>query len=100
MKPEAKLSKEVRRFLRLCGCTTYSTEQGFRPQRGGTRCSPGVPDLIVFQPSKGRMAFVELKVGYNKLNRAQAQFQRVALMSGVECHVWRSVDDAKAWLDG
>ena len=100
MKPETKLSRAVCRFLRLCNCVVYSTEQGYRPERGGTRCTPGIPDLIVFQPAKARFAFVELKTKRNKLNKAQAAFQRCAQASGVESHVWRSVEDAKAWLEG
>lgn len=96
MKPEARLSRDVRRALHMCGYSVWSTEQGIRMGRGGARTTPGIPDLIVI--GKGRFAFVELKVGARRLTNAQQVFQQIARENGVECHVWRSVDDAVAWI--
>ena len=103
MRPEAKLSQEVRRALALKGCRVWSTEA---PRvRGPSGSSPGVPDLIVFAPgrfhgSMGRFAFAELKTPTGHLSHAQQDFQTVARTHGVDCLVWRSVDDALQWLDG
>ena len=44
---EAKVSLEIQKFLKTIGCAVYSTEQGFRRDKGGTRQTPGIPDLIV-----------------------------------------------------
>ena len=102
-RPEAKLSQEVRRALSLLGCQVWSTEA---PRvRGPSGSSPGVPDLIVFAPglmhgSVGRFAFVELKTKTGRLSHAQQHFQSTAREHGVDCLVWRSVDDAKAWVKG
>ena len=46
VKPEAKVSREVQQFLKLIGCSVYSTEQGYRRDKGGTRQTP-VPSLMV-----------------------------------------------------
>lgn len=96
---EAELSRAIVTALTALGCTVYSTEQGYRPGRGGTRTSAGIPDLIVFgPPGSYRFVFAELKVRKRKLTKHQVEFQRVARASRVACVVWRSVDDALAWL--
>ena len=96
---EAAISGEIRKFLRdVMGFSVYSTEQGYRKDRGGTRQTPGIPDLIIF--GKGIFAFVEVKTPKGKLRDSQKQFQS-------ECDgcnpivpylVWRDVRDAFDWL--
>ena len=96
MKPEARLSAEVRVALRYHGCHVYSTEA---PRvRGPSGSTPGIPDLVVLDPRRGRSCFAELKVGRRKLTQAQFDFQQRARASGLECLVWRDVSDALAWL--
>lgn len=48
------------KFFTLVGCTIYSTSQGYRKQKGGTRTSAGIPDLIVWLPS-GKQGWFEVK---------------------------------------
>ena len=95
MKPEAQLSKDVRAFLQQVGCAVWSTEQGYRAERGGTRTTPGYPDLIVLHPDA--WTFVELKAGRNDLNGAQIVFRDECLKARVPWQLWRSVDDAWQW---
>ncbi len=67
---EAQISREIIKFLRdTMGMAVWSTEQGFRKERGGTRISPGVPDLIVM--GKGVWAFVEVKTPKGKMRESQ-----------------------------
>lgn len=94
MKPEAQLSKDVQRLLKMIGCAVYSTEQGYRKDRGGTRTTPGIPDLIVLHPDA--WTFAELKVG-TQLSVAQEGFRTAALDAGVPWECWRSVEDAWEW---
>ena len=97
MKPEQKLSRDVRAGLTKLQCRVWSTEQGYRAQPGGTRCSPGIPDLIVVHPDTGRFCFVELKAGRGKLTLAQKNFAH-HVGQVVPCYVWRSLEDALEWF--
>ena len=99
MKPEARLSRDVRDLLTQAGFAVWSSEQGYRKDRGGTRTSPGIPDLIV--AGQGRTFMVELKAGKRpKLTVAQEVFRKAWTENGGVSLVWRSVDDAWSWLVG
>ena len=47
MKPEEKLSRDVRNAIEMVGGYIFSTEQGYRRERGGTRQTRGIPDLRI-----------------------------------------------------
>jgi hypothetical protein len=75
-KGEAKVSLEIQEFLKLIGCGVYSTEQGFRRDKGGTRQSPGIPDLICFGTGPELpFFFIEVKGPKGKLRDSQIAFQ-------------------------
>lgn len=95
VKPEALLSKDIRELLTSIGFACFSTEQGYRKDKGGTRTTPGIPDLIIC--GHGRTLFVELKVGKAKLTLYQVYFQSKWTEAGGTSLVWRSVDDAWNW---
>ena len=95
MKPEAIVSRDVRKFLTQIGCAVYSSEQGYRKERGGTRQTPGIPDLIVIHPDA--WTFAELKAGRGRLSVAQEGFRTACVDAGVPWQLWRSVEDAWDW---
>lgn len=75
-KGEAKVSLEIQEFLKTIGCGVYSTEQGFRQDRGGTRQTPGIPDLLVFGIGPELpFFFIEVKGPKGKLRDSQIAFQ-------------------------
>lgn len=92
----APLERDVQRavvtFYRATGCTVYSTAQGYRHDRGGTRCTPGIPDLIVFYAPPhhltggflASMWYHEVKRPGAKQNAAQTHFARVARGCGID----------------
>ncbi len=96
MKPEKELSRDIISVLTMAGFLIWSTEQGFRSERGGTRTSPGIPDLLAC--GNGYTILVELKVGKNKLTIHQEFFRQQWTENGGTSLVWRSVDDAWKWL--
>ena len=96
MKPEARISQSIRDVLNQVGFHVFSTEQGFRRDRGGTRCTPGIPDLIVM--GHGRTLFVEVKTAKKQLTIFQRLFFYQWKASGGTALVWRSADDAFDWL--
>ncbi len=98
MKPEAKISKGIQDVMSQAGFNVWSTEQGFRKERGGTRTSPGIPDLII--AGHGRTLFVEVKTANGKLTDWQEFFQKLWTKNGGTSLVWRSADDAFDWLVG
>jgi hypothetical protein len=76
-KGEAKVSLEIQAFLKgVLNCAVYSTEQGYRHERGGTRQTPGIPDLIVFGIGPELpFFFIEVKGPKGKLRPSQIIFQ-------------------------
>lgn len=58
--PEAVVQRQVVALLTAAGCTVMTTSQGYRAEKGGTRMSPGIPDLLVWLPD-GRQGWVEVK---------------------------------------
>ena len=103
IKGEAKVSLEIREFLKTIGCAVYSTEQGYRnPKtagRGGTRTTPGIPDLLVFGTGPELpFFFCEVKAPGGKLRDSQAAFQSEAARMGVPHLVAWDVRDVFDWL--
>ena len=73
---EAAVSLEIQKFLKTIGCGVYSTEQGFRRDRGGTRQTPGIPDLLVFGIGPELpFLFIEVMCPKGKLRPSQIIFQ-------------------------
>jgi hypothetical protein len=93
---EAQVSKGIVEFLRTVGFAVYSVEQGYRKERGGTRQTPGIPDLIVM--GHGLFTFAEVKRDGAKLRPAQEQFRDCAAENNVSWQLWRSSSDAFDWL--
>ena len=79
LKPKPPLEKEIQkqivRFLNLRGWWVYSTSQGYRKERGGTRTTPGLPDL--FAMGYQRSLWIEVKRPGGKVRAAQAQFAQL-----------------------
>lgn len=59
MKPEAEASRAIQRDLKTMGFAVWSTEQGYRKERGGTRTTAGFPDLVAL--GHGVVLFIEVK---------------------------------------
>ena len=94
---EAQTRRAIVDYLRLRGFAVYDLEQGYRAERGGTRQTPGVSDLIVM--GRGRITFAEIKRGKaGRMRQAQVAFGAEVVDNGGQYVVWRSLDDAIAWV--
>lgn len=94
---ESQVSREVQRFLKMIGGEVYTLEQGYRKERGGTRQTPGLPDLFVMFPADKVWTWAELKGPKGKLTVAQSGFRMACMEAGIPHEVWRDVRDAWAW---
>jgi hypothetical protein len=92
---EADIQKNVKEFLRQIGCAVYDTSQGYRRDPGGTRTSPGIPDLIVIHPEA--WTFAELKTHKGKLTVHQEGFRLACEDAGIPWELWRSAADSFDW---
>ena len=77
-KPKPPLERDIQRsvvqYLRACGWTVWITSQGYRKDPGGTRMSPGIPDLYAVHEYHGA-AWFEIKRGnLGRLSVAQEEF--------------------------
>lgn len=101
LKGEALVSKEIRAFLKLIGCSVYSTEQGYRSERGGTRQTPGIPDLLVFNSRDSQVPFffIEVKGPKGKLRDSQIVFRDECLRTGVPYLVAHDVRDVFDFME-
>ena len=93
MKPEARISRDIQTLLRTAGFAVWSTEQGYRQERGGTRTTAGFPDLVAL--GHGLCLFIEVKGPKGVLTFAQKEFKDHALENGLHWYCWRS--DGEAW---
>ena len=96
---EAQISREIQRFMKALGFAVYSTEQGYRHERGGTRTSAGIPDLIVL--GHGFCLFVEVKRPGGKLRPSQAAFRDevndLKYTGDIDWGMWTDVREAWDW---
>lgn len=92
---ERQISREIVTFLRSIGFAVWSTEQGWRKERGGTRTTAGYPDLIVI--GHGRLLFVEVKRPGGKLRPAQEAFRDECSANDVPWAMWTDVREAWDW---
>lgn len=101
VKGEAKVSLEIREFLALIQCVVYSTEQGYRRDKGGTRQTPGIPDLLVFNATGSNVPFffIEVKGPKGKLRESQILFQNECQRTGVPYLVAHDVRDVWDFLE-
>lgn len=58
---EAEVQRDIIRLLVGLGWIVYSLSQGYRKEKGGTRMTPGLPDLYAFHPGKKLTLWVEVK---------------------------------------
>ena len=58
---EADIQRSIVRLLVGLGWVVYSTSQGYRKEAGGTRMTPGIPDLFCFHPQRKLSLWVEVK---------------------------------------
>ena len=96
MKPEAVVSRDVQALLKQLGFAVWSTEQGYRAERGGTRQTPGIPDLIAINTDL--ILFIELKAGKNAASSAQLLFGSSVVRAGGHYRVIRSSVECFDWL--
>ena len=92
---ESEISREIVKFLRTVGGSVYSTEQGYRKERGGTRTSAGIPDLIVIFPEA--WTFAEIKTPKGRMSPAQEGFRLSCWDAGIPWQLWRDVRDSWDW---
>ena len=97
---ERLVSKEIVEFLKVLGCAVYSTEQGYRKSRGGTRMTPGLADLVVFGPVDSQLPlfFIEVKAprAKKKLRDSQAQFAEECRLRDIP---WLCAEDVREVFD-
>ncbi|MFD1189726.1 hypothetical protein [Phenylobacterium conjunctum] len=82
----------VERIDRRTGATYRFSPQAAKLKRMGTL--PGVADCALQLP-KGRMGFIELKVGDNKLDPPQEDFRDACLANGHGWALCRSVEQVE-----
>ena len=98
MKPEARIQRNIRDLLVQVGFHVWDTSQGYRKDPGGTRMTPGLPDLVL--SGHNHTLFVEVKTEKGKLTPHQQLFSHEWNLHGGTCLVWRSVEDAWDYLVG
>lgn len=94
---EAEVQQGLVRLFRACGGVVYSTSQGYRKERGGTRMTPGLSDLICFFPKLSMTLFWEVKRPGGKRTAAQEQFGKDAV-AGYSAYGWGGLEQATALL--
>ena len=76
------------------GFRVAQTTQGWRTPVTGS-LGKGWPDLVLVNPRKGRILFVELKAEKGIVSEHQSRVMEVLRLAGAEVYVWRPSD-----LDG
>ena len=92
---EAKIQRETVAFLKSIGCSVYETSQGYRKEPGGTRMTPGIPDIYVVHPTAWTWA--EMKTPKGRLSVHQEGFRLACEDAGIPWQLWRDVTDAFDW---
>ena len=96
MKPEARVGRDILTLLRTVGFAVWSTEQGYRKDRGGTRTTPGFPDLVAI--GCDLILFIEVKAGRGSLTTAQEVFRDECQDAGGNWLCARSDGEVWDWL--
>lgn len=111
MATEAEIQRGIVRFLRDIGGAVWVTSQGYRSDPGGTRMTPGLPDLLVMFEAHidevagrvvprrlvSRWTFAEVKTPKGRLSPAQVTFRDESAKAGIPWELWRSTEDATRW---
>ena len=87
---EAAVQAKVMTYLRLRGCHVMTTSQGYRKEPGGTRMTPGIPDLLVWLPN-GRMGWFEVKSHDGMLMTARMLGKHAKDVNSSALSNWRRV---------
>lgn len=74
---ESEVQAAIVQLAKACGAVIYSTSQGYRSAPGGTRCTPGIPDLMLFFPKRSHFLFWETKTRKGRRTAAQVRFGRM-----------------------
>jgi hypothetical protein len=98
-RPEAAIQKAIIGELKRAGFAVWSTSQGYRAAPGGTRMTPGIPDLYCVHPGTGDVLWVEVKAPGGRLRDGQERFIRLHDATLIDVLVWHSWDDAVEYLD-
>lgn len=96
MKPEQKVSKAIRTYLKWRKIRCWSSEQGYRKERGGTRTDPGIPDLIC--AGRGLTFMIEVKSPSGRMSKHQKDFEAAWKDNNGLHLVARSAADVEAFL--
>ena len=101
-KPPPPLEKTIQRqivqYLRLRGFYVYETSQGFRREGGGTRTTPGFPDLMAMVTGWPSLLFIEVKRPGGAVRPAQQQFRERAFHCNQTYLLAYSLDDVRTFL--
>lgn len=82
---EAELMTWCRRLAGAYGWITYHT--------GDSRSADaGFPDLVLVNPTRGRLLFRELKTPGGRLSPEQTQWRYALLAAGADYAIWRPDD--------
>lgn len=90
---EAEIQDAVKNLLAVRGLDVVDTSQDQPAQ-----ITRGLSDLIVF--GDGRLIFAEIKARDGKQSVYQRRFEGWCRRAGVEYQIWRSPEDARAWIEG
>ena len=93
---EAVIQRDIVAFLRSIGCAVYVTSQGYRKEPGGTRMTPGLPDLFVVGRD-GKWTWAEVKNERGQLTLPQQAFRCICVDAGLPWELWREPADAFDW---
>lgn len=100
---ERDVQRAVVQLFEACGGIVYSTSQGYRHEPGGTRCTPGLPDLVVFIPRRKVCVFWETKRGKwaprSKRTNEQIAFGNYCAACN-QAYGFGGVEEAKTLLRG
>lgn len=88
---EAEIQRMIVIMLRMLGWTVYSLSQGYRKEKGGTRQTPGLPDLFAFHRVRQVTLWVEVKPP-----REQRRLAKLLARSDVPRSAVRDVKRARA----
>lgn len=89
---EAEIQLAIRRYLDAHGFFVIDTSQGQRAQ-----ITRGLPDLLIY--GDGRFCHAEIKRPGGQQSPHQKTVARWCRRAHVAYVVWRSVEDARAWVE-
>lgn len=84
---ERHVQAAIVQLAKACGGVVFSTSQGYRKDPGGTRCTPGIPDLILMFPRISRVRgylLWETKAHRGRRTAAQVRFGDLCDECGLE----------------